>query len=409
MTGQLPGGGSRKVLVADDDVSSRRILSLLVQRAGHVSVEAGDGQEALLLARREQPDLILLDVAMPHLDGYQVCAELKADVLLRDVPIMLVSGRGAATDKIRGLDLGATDYITKPFDFDEVLARIRTQLRLRQLGQSLVQLNQELLQQQARLEEDLRAAAGIQRSLLPRGRLELAGVEAAWRFVPCGAVGGDIVSFQAIGGGWVAAYALDVSGHGLPSAMVSVWVAQTLAAALGRRGRVFTPGERSVPSPRERLEALDREYPFERFERFFTLCYAVLDGRTGELRYSAAGHPPPLLVRAGGAVERLDGGGPPIGLGLARPPYEEGCARLARGDRLLLYTDGLLERTSPHGEMFGLERLQAQLGGAVSRPLEEVCDVLLGALEAHGSAAPQEHDVSFLALGQQAAAPAGEG
>lgn len=406
MTGQPSSNERCKVLIADDSMTSRSVLSLLVQRAGHIPVEAGDGQEALLLARREVPDLVLLDVSMPHMDGYQVCAEIAADPSLCDVPVVLVSGRGASSDKIRGLDLGAADYVTKPFNLDEVQARIGIQLRLRQLSQSLAHLNRELLKKQERLEEDLRAAAGIQRSLLPRGRPVFPGAEVAWRSVPSGSVGGDIVNAQALEDGRVAAYVLDVSGHGLPSAMVTVWGAQTLTPSPGQRGRSCQPTGHPLASPGELLDMLDREYPFERFERFFTISYVVLDSRTGELRFSAAGHPPPILLRSGGVLEMLDRGGPPIGMGLLRPPYEEGRVRLERGDRLFLYTDGVVERMSSQGEGFGYDRLHALLKGATGT-LEEGCEALLGALQAHGGGAPQEDDISFLALEYLGAAPPG--
>lgn len=393
----------RKVLIADDSLDSRRILSFLVRKTGCSPLEASDGQEALQLARRELPDLVLLDVKMPCMDGYQVCAALKSDPLLKDIPVMLISAHVAPADKIKGLNLGAADYVTIPFDFDEVQARIRTQIRLRQLNRSLVLLNRELTQKQLRLEEDLRAAADIQRALLPRGRHDFPGVEVAWRFVPCGSVGGDIFNVQMLDDEHLAAYMLDVTGHGVPPAMVTVSVAQMLSPGSGLVVDPRRATAQPVAPPRDVLDLLDREYPFGRSGRFFTISYLVLDTRTGLLRYSSAGHPPPLLLRAGGALETLSEGGPPIGLQLdPSVTYEEGCVHLERGDKLLLYTDGVVDRMDPQGEPFGLSRLRALLAER-GRSLDTICDQILGALSTHGHGAPQDDDISFLALQYQEA------
>jgi sigma-B regulation protein RsbU (phosphoserine phosphatase) len=381
----------QRVLVVDDTPINRRVLKAMLRQDGHEVLEAENGAKALELARAERPDLVLLDVMMPVMDGYTACAELKRDAALADVPVIFLSSRDEPEDKVRGLRLGAADYVAKPFNPDEVRARVSTHLRLRQLNRSLQRLNAELLAKQARLEEDLRAAADIQRALIPRAHQPLPRFSAAWRFVPCSTVGGDIFNVHALEGSCAAVYMLDVSGHGVPSAMVTVSVARTLSPD----GGVVLRG--GVAPPREVMRELEREYPFERFERFFTVSYLLVDTATGQVRYSSAAHPPPLLIPHEGPARVLPEGGPLLGLG-AVDALEEGEVRLSPGDRLVLYTDGAFELTAPDGEAFGLERLHGLLARHRDLDVEALCDRVLQELEGFRGGAPAEDDITLLVL-----------
>jgi len=392
-----------KVLIADDTPLNRRVLSAIVRKAGHLALEAADGQEALQQARKEKPDLLLLDINMPHLDGYQVLAELKSDPELGDVPIVLISSLSEAVDKIKGLDLGAADYVAKPFNTEEVSARIRTQLRLRHLTRSLMQLNSELTQKQNRLEEDLKAAADIQRSLIPPTRPSFPGVEVAWRYLPWGTVSGDLFNVHQLDTEHVAVFMLDVTGHGVPAALVTVSVAQALSPEAGLVvGNPRRATSHAVAAPADVLSVLERDYPFERFERFFTMSYLLLNTRNGVLRYCGAGHPAPFLRREDGTLEPLPEGGPPVGLGLAHGPPEEGYVRMAPGDRVFLYTDGVVEQSGPDGEAFGMDRLRQALEAAREPSgvpsLDAWCDGVLEAMLAHAAGVPADDDISLLAL-----------
>jgi len=380
-----------RVLIADDEMLNRRILRAILRKDGVASLEAADGDEALALVRGERPDLVLLDVMMPGKDGYAVCTELKSDPALADIPVIFISSRDNTEDRVRGLKLGANDYVSKPFDAEEVLVRVRTHLKLRQLNQSLMQLNSELLARQARMEEDLRAAADIQRALLPGGASPLPSFQVASRFEPYGTVSGDLFNIHRLGPCLMGVFVLDVSGHGVSSAMVTVSVARTLSPEGGMvvRERPLTPSEV--------MRELEREYPFERFERFFTLSYLLVDTARGTVRYSSAAHPPPLLVPREGPARVLSEGGPLLGVG-AGGLFEEGQVRLAPGDRLFLYTDGAFEVSDEAGDHFGQERLHALLHSRRERPLEALCDEVLGALRRHRGNLPVEDDLTLLAL-----------
>jgi sigma-B regulation protein RsbU (phosphoserine phosphatase) len=305
-----------KVLIVDDSVDNRRLLVRTLQKSGFELAEAANGKEALSRTREFYPDLILLDIMMPELDGYQVCETLKSDPDTADIPVIFLSAKTETQDKIKGLEIGGVDYITKPFDRGEVLARVRTQLKLRSLMK-------EILEKQKRLDEDLRAAAAIQASLLPQQLPELDGFACAWKFVPCDLMGGDIFNILPLDEEHLAIYMVDVSGHGVPAAMVTVSVSQMLQAHGGcLKRKIDVPPYYKIASPQKVLQALDREYPLERFNKYFTIVYLIVDVVRGRVVYSNAGHPAPLLLHGDGRLDSLDKGGTIIGLnGLV--PFEQ--------------------------------------------------------------------------------------
>ncbi len=358
-------------------------------------VTAANGGDAVAMAQRLHPDLILLDIMMPIKDGYQVCTELKADAATAEIPIIFLSALGEVADKIKGLDLGAADYITKPFDNGEVLARVRTQLRVRQLSQTLREVNGRLLEEQARLQADLRAASDVQRALIPRPGFELPGIRLAWLFEPCSTVGGDVFNVRRLDEEHVAFYVLDVSGHGVPAAMVSVSVSQSLAPGSGivlarPPGRAVT-----ITAPGDVLAHLDGEYPIGRFDHFFTISYLVLHVPSGRLRYSTAAHPSPVLQAGDGSLRLLEEGGPVIGLG--DMTFDPGETSLVAGDRLFLYTDGIVEHAERDGPAFGVDSLYAILRRTRAGTLEEACEAVRAEVHAF-AAAPPADDISLLAF-----------
>jgi sigma-B regulation protein RsbU (phosphoserine phosphatase) len=381
------------VLVVDDGATNRHLLGRILAGDGLRTSFAADGETALAAAQSEPPDLVLLDVLMPGLDGFEVCRRLKAQPQTADVPVIFLTSLERPEDKVRGLQLGAVDWVAKPFDPAEVRARVANQVRLRQLQRSLQRANAELQQRQALLDDDLRAAAAIQHSLLPRVAPACPAFELAWRFVPCESVGGDIFHVVPLGAERYALWVLDVCGHGVPAAMVTVSVAQSLAAQAG-----LLCGHDGEPvSPATVLRRLDREYPFERFERHATVACVLLDAATGRLTSSVAAAPAPLLVRTDGVVERLDAGGTVIGLGSVLP-FAEQSVSLRAGDRLVLVTDGVLECESPDGQPFGEERLARFLADRRREPLQAACDALLAELRAFAGGRPARDDVTLLAL-----------
>ena len=373
------------ILIVDDTASEIRVLNEVL-KSDYKTIFATNWKDALELARTRQPDLVLLDVMMPEVDGYEVCARLRADPATREIPVIFVTSLNQAEDETKGLELGARDYITKPFKPAVVKARVRTHLLIKRQ-------QAELLSKQKKIEEDLTAAGKIQQCLLPKAPPDVSRVSFAWRFRPCDAVGGDILNVVPLDADHVGLYMVDVAGHGPPSAMVSVLVYQLMNPHTGILVD-HTAEQPLVRSPEAVLDILDKEFPLERFDRHFTIIYLVLDLRNGRLSYSNAAHCRPILLRQSGELRTLGEAGTVIGLGLL--PFGQGEVVIKPGESVVLYSDGLIEQENPEQIPFGLDRLEAFLSGLrLSTPEELAGAVLEQTLKfAHGQ--PLADDLSIL-------------
>ena len=270
----------------------------------------------------------------------------------------------------------------------------------------LVGLNKELSDKQRRLNEDLAAAAEIQYSLLPHKIKSSEQINVAWSFKPCEQIGGDIFNLVQLDQDHWGIYVLDVSGHGVPAAMVAVSVYQFLQSHTGfmvERNTGPAVAD-NIRTPSEVFGALEREFPFERFTNFFTIAYFVLNTATGRILYGNAGHPPPILMHASGEFEKLSRGGPPIGLKNLRKQgdrgdgYQEGITDLARGDKLFVYTDGILDYQDPEGNFFGSDRLYKKLRQMPSQPIAEAIKSIEATLADFGNQAPLHDDITLLGI-----------
>jgi sigma-B regulation protein RsbU (phosphoserine phosphatase) len=349
------------LLVVDDDELNRDLLARRLRTEGYDVVLGRDGKHALELIHSGTFALILLDVMMPGLDGLAVLAILRATHSTTDLPIIMVTAKDKSEDVVAALERGANDYVTKPLDFPVVLARVHTQLSLkrsveqiRELKGNLAARNRELEATNRKMSLELKSAAKVQASLLPHRTPTVAGLSFAWAFRPCELLAGDGLNVVQLDETHVGLYVLDVSGHGVAAALLSVSISRVLSPPSDPASILVNRGARPV-TPAEVADQLNRIFPFDVAEQYFTLVYGVLDIITGEFRYVSAGHPGPIHVHSEGGPELLDGRGFPIGL--AEDPYEERSIRLRAGDRLYLYSDGVPEATTPTGEQFSSERL----------------------------------------------------
>ena len=386
------------ILIVDDNLDSRLLLAVILRKEGFTLEEAADGASALQICREAPPDLILLDIVMPVKDGYETCRELKDHPKTQHIPVIFLSAKGDTSDKVKGLDLGAVDYITKPFDKAEVVARVKTQLKIHNLTRDLSESNKMLQEKQQKIDEDLKAAAQIQAALLPSTKPDLEEYSFAWQFIPSDHSGGDIFNVHQLDNRTVIAYLVDVSGHGVPAAMVTVSVVQSLQPHGNTIWDIngVDSSRRTIRKPSEVLDVLNKDYPIERFDKYFTIVYLIIDRFSGEIVYGSAGHPPPLLMRTSGTLERLDAGGPMIGLGDLLP-FEDGHCRLMRGDRLFLYTDGITEYC-PDDEFYGPQRLENEITLTRHLPLEPACQQIINSMHEFGNGGKADDDITLVAL-----------
>ena len=404
---------SGSILIVDDNEMNRDMLSRRLGREGLGVVVAKDGARALELIEAGGFDLILLDVMMPGLSGMEVLRAIREVHPATDLPVIMATAREESADVIEAFGLGANDYVTKPLDFPVVLARVRTQLALkhaidqiRHLERGLEERNRALEVANARMRRDLKAAAKIQEALLPRSMPDLPGMEFAWTFRPCDELAGDSLGVVQLDANRVGLYVLDVSGHGVASALLAVSVTRVLTPAEDPASILFDIDEgggrpRAVP-PALVADRLNRLFPSDpTTEQYFTVIYGILDVASGEFRFVSAGHPGPILVTESGAPLLIRASGLPIGLGDLE--YEEHRVLIGDGDRLYLYSDGVPEAMGVDSELFGGDRLLAAIDRVRAGPLAGVVIELRAEVERWGCESGLLDDLSILAIGRDRA------
>jgi phosphoserine phosphatase RsbU/P len=389
---------SSKILIVDDGFD-RKIISRILYREGYEVIEAEDGAEGLKLCLETLPDLVLLDINMPKLDGYGLCSLLGQNEQTTNIPVIFLTSMDDSRDKIIGLEMGAVDYITKPYDISEVTARIKNQLKIYHLTKDLLRVNNELREKQLQLDTDLKAAALIQKSLLPSNHLQIDNIDLEWRFYPCDLIGGDIFNILRLDKDHLAIYMIDVSGHGVPAALVTVSITQTLHSHMENYKSIKCDGQCNyMLHPSDLLLTLDKEYPMERFDKYFTMIYMVLNLRNGNLIYSNAAHPYPVLLNSQNKLELLKEGGSIIGL-RGGIPFSEGMINLRSGDKIILYTDGLIEYQNNKGDFYGENKFYNFLIKNINQSINNLTGDLFNELRQFGNGATLRDDISFLAFG----------
>lgn len=250
----------------------------------------------------------------------------------------------------------------------------------------------ELQAKQLQLDNDLNAAAGIQRSLLPQYLPSDGAAQIAWHFEPCRQIGGDIFNIHFPEKNLIDLYMLDVCGHGVSAALIAVSVSQFLQTARGAAGK-----ESGLHSPKTILDSMEKAYPFERFDTYFTMIYMTIDLLAGTLKYGSAGHPPPVLLRSEGDLEVLDLHGPVIGFG-AGHAFQEQEVKVAQGDKIVLYTDGILDAYGSTGELYGKKRLYKALEKCRKGSVKEIVDSIHNDVKSFSQARELDDDISILAI-----------
>ena len=369
-----------RVLIVDD---AKANLDILVEglKADHKLSLAMNGEMALQIAARTPPDLVLLDIVMPGLDGYEVCRRMRQMPETSEVPIMFLSSLEEVQNKTRGFEAGANDYLTKPFDMLEVKARVRSLLKAKAFSDAVKE----------QIASELRVARDIQMGMLPHdfSAMEQAyNVEFGAVLEPAREVGGDLYGVCAATGERLVVFLGDVSGKGIPASMFMVR-AISLARLLARE----------IAEPERILARLNNELSADNPSTMFvTFLCAVFDPRSGKLTLANAGHCRPLLLRSGAppcwAVKNL---GTALGFE-ADLEFERTELRLDPGDTLVFYTDGVSEAFNPQDECYGDARLLAAAAALAGQSAPALTAGLLHDVRAFASGAAQSDDIAILTL-----------
>lgn len=371
------------LLVVDDAPANLHVVRSILKDEFKIRV-ATSGAKALDLVRaKPYPDLILLDITMPEMDGYEVCGLLKATPEIRDIPVIFLTGKTETEDETKGFEVGAVDYIHKPFSPAVVKARVHTHLVLREARE---QLARQLLD----INNELEMAREIQLSILPHEIPKIGGLAIAARYIPMSLVAGDFYDFVIVDEKRLGILVADVSGHGLPAALIASMLKVALAA---QSPHAFDPGRV--------LSGLNQTLCGNFRNHFVTAAYAFVDTEKNSIKYAGAGHPPLLLWRESsmGITEVLENG---LLLGLfPDAPYSVAEVYVEPGDKLVLYTDGILETRSPSKEEFGTDLFKVFLESKHNLKADEFADSLLDELTAwseNRKGDGQEDDITLLVI-----------
>jgi len=450
------------VLIAEDSRMQARILQKRLTDAGHTVRWAENGAEALKLARERRPAIIISDIEMPVMTGYEFCKAVKSDPALRGVPLILLSTLSDPIDIIRGLDAGADNYVTKPYDSDYLLGRMESLLttplgepsaeevlevaiagqtfrvqpgrqqvlnllvstfenavaknqeliaanedlsltrdKLQQTNGELSDLNDKISAINARMVRDLEAAAKVQRSLLPPDDAALPAATVAWRYVPCQNLAGDFLNFFPLDSEHAGLFVVDVSGHGVPSSLMAVTVGRFLSPKVSDQSllvRQRPDGDIAVATPAEVATQLNRLFQADEFSGLY---FTILYG----VLHIPTGR---LDYISGGhpALLHVPVGGPPAYHGAEGFPigfvpdveYVQRSLQLAPGDRIYLYSDGVTEAMDEKQNQLGEEAVAECITASRSRQLEETVAGLLETVEQWCRPNGPLDDVSILGL-----------
>jgi sigma-B regulation protein RsbU (phosphoserine phosphatase) len=369
-----------RVLLVDD---AKANLDILVEglKGDHKLSLALNGETALQIAARTPPDLVLLDIMMPGMDGYEVCRRMRQMPETAEVPIMFLSSLEEVQNKTRGFEAGANDYLTKPFEMLEVKARVKSLLKAKAYSDAVKE----------QIASELRVAREIQMGMLPRdfsGFEKEYGVQFGAVLEPAREVGGDLYGVCAAGAERLVIFFGDVSGKGIPASMFMVR-AISLARLLARE----------IAEPERILARLNDELAADNPSGMFvTFLCAVFHPKSGRLTLANAGHCRPLILHDGQpprwAVKNL-------GTALGFEPgleFERADLTLQSGDALILYSDGVTEAFNPQDECYGNDRLLADTNGFSGQSASVITAGLLQKVRAFTSGAPQSDDIAILAL-----------
>lgn len=391
-----------RILIAEDERITRASLERQLRNWGHEVVATEDGERAWQAFAAGDFDIVITDWEMPRLSGVELVKQIRASGRVLYTYVIILTSRSDKADVVEGIEAGADDYVSKPFDREELRVRLMAGERVVGLERTLHRQNAALQEANDRIRHGLRAAARVQQSMLPQQAVETPRVRAAWKYVPCDELAGDAIGLHQFDDRYLVAYVIDVSGHGVPAALLSVSVMHAMdptnpavsvlrdPAAAGELG--------SVRRPSAVAAELNRRFRAgENAGLYLTMILVVLDTETGRMHLTTAGHPAPLILRRGEAVPLPRTSGFPIAM-LDMAHYDDDCIQLEAGDRVCLFSDGVPDQTSPDDQPFGSDRLCQALTARQAAAAGLVVTDVVGELTAWANPASFEDDVSLVII-----------
>jgi len=370
------------ILIVDDTPTNLHVLSQMLSEQGYKVRAVTSGARALTVVQVALPDLILLDIRMPEMDGYALCNHLKANPQTRDIPIIFISALNEIQDKVKAFTVGGVDYITKPFHLEEVLARVETHLTLRNLQKQLQDAN-------ARFAQELALAGQIQASFLHNELPDIPGWQVSVALKPAREMSGDFYDINPLPNGQLGILVADVVDKGVGAALY-----MALSCTLFRTYAIDY-----LTQPQRVFSAVNRRILADTgAQQFVTAFYGILDPKTGTLQYCNAGHNPPYLFSAnGGQIQSLGRTGIPLGI-FEDETWTAETVHLNPGDVLVLYTDGVTDAENGQAAFFEAERLMASVKSNLGCTAHEIQGAILDDICAFTGDTPQLDDIALVVI-----------
>ena len=364
-----PPTPKRRVLVVDDSKMQRRILSTLLERAGYAVYEAESGTVGLTRCQEILPDIVISDWMMPGMTGLEFCREFRKMERASYGYFILLTSKSEKTEVAQGLSSGADDFLSKPVNGGELRARLAAGERILRMEEELREKNRlvsstlsELRNVYDSVARDLDEAGKLQQSLIKERHRSFGNSEVSLLLRPSGQIGGDLVGFFPINARRIGVYGIDVSGHGITSALMTARLSGYLSGSSPDQNIALIQSEYGIYDARDPADLaayLNEIVLLEmQTESYFTLIYADIDLISGKVNLVQAGHPHPVILRANGEIEALGNGGLPVGL-IEGARYETLTTTLHAGDRLFMVSDGVTEAANATGTLLDDEGFAA--------------------------------------------------
>jgi sigma-B regulation protein RsbU (phosphoserine phosphatase) len=392
------------ILVADDDALSLRLLIALVEKLGHRVIPASDGLTAWELYRQHECRVVISDWNMPGIDGIELLTRIRAIGGNSYTYFIILTSRSDREDIAAGMAAGADDLLNKPISKDDLEARLNVAKRIVSLQMEIAYRNRELVSVNQRMRQDLQAAVKVQQALLPVSLPDIPGHQFAWLYRPCDQLGGDTLNLFRLDEHHLGFYVLDVSGHGVSSALLAVQVSRFLSPliAIGALPKIAIPekpGYQLTP-PIDVIRQLNDLFPMsDTAMQYFTIIYGHYHIPSHTIKMAAAGHPGPVVIQQNGESCLHDVAGNPIGFFPTDSAVFAECdIPLAPGERIYFFSDGVVETMNAAQVIIGNERLAQAMSRARSDSLDEDLARIEQSLDDWRNGEPPTDDVSIVVI-----------
>lgn len=386
-----------KIIVAEDSEVQRLYLCSLINGLGFEAIEAEDGKVALDLLGTTGAPIVITDLRMPNLDGMDLTRAIRRLDLDTYVHVIMMTEADQSDTRAEALDAGVDDFIGKGDGSQILRARLRTATRLIEHAAELAERTRIVKDANARIEQDLHAAAAAQRQLLPNLQDEIGGFRVASVFVPSAIVSGDMFGCFALDDDMLAFYAVDVSGHGVHASLLSVAIGHLVTPDYVR-AHAFD--DRGGPAPALMVAALNARFSASENDDYFTMFCGLIDLKTGQMTYCQAGYPTAYYVDPAGQTTAVGDGGFPVGM-FPTAQYETNTHPFAPGASLMICSDAAAEAENPSRESFGITRVRDIARTIPAVGADKVPDQLVQALATWRGGAALEDDLTIVTLNRK--------